>query len=188
MTTLDIQRDVPARSAHHAGARRAREAFRASGGRAHSSEALRWAAEEGVSSVRSGRRLECDRARRRLRRACSSTCGSRRAEFRNAGYGGRGRGCALGNRRRRRSVARLGRSSSASPGFQARPARRPFRTWGRTGRRSPRSSRASASSAATRSPSKSSSSEDCAFGYRDSRFKREPDRFIVCGGPLRPAP
>jgi UDP-N-acetylmuramate dehydrogenase len=23
-------------------------------------------------------------------------------------------------------------------------------------------------------------SEDCAFGYRDSRFKREPDRFIVC--------
>ena len=86
---------------------------------------------------------------------------------------------AVGRRRRPRRRRRGGRGSRRSPASPARPAPRRSRTSAPTARRSPRRSPRYASGTGAPARCARSSASDCGFTYRDSRFKRDPTRFVV---------
>ncbi|CAM5684526.1 UDP-N-acetylenolpyruvoylglucosamine reductase [Streptomyces badius] len=69
--------------------------------------------------------------------------------------------------------------SSAWPASPARRARPPSRTSARTARRSPPPSPRSSPTTAGPARRSPSTNEECVFSYRHSRFKADPERYVV---------
>ena len=91
---------------------------------------------------------------------------------------GRRRG-ELGRRRGGRRRRTAGSASRRSPASRGRPAQPRSRTWAPTARRSARRSRGCAPGTASSRGFRTFAAAECAFGYRTSRFKRDPGRFVV---------
>ena len=148
-------------------------------------EALRWADARGLPRADPGRRLEPGRRRRGLRRAGDRAHARPRGRARRRGGAARVTAAAgepwdalvAETRRARAGRARVPVGHPGPGRRDADPERRRLRPGGR--RDDPPRARARPRA---RGMCYDLPPGDCGFAYRDSAFKRDPERFVVLGG------